>query len=65
MTEADVTVRDGRVVRVRAVSPADEAELLQKFERSSEDARSSDGATGPGRVFGKHHDSTGTTSSGR
>jgi acetyltransferase len=39
MNESDVTVRDGRVVHVRAVSPADEAELLQKFERSSEQDR--------------------------
>lgn len=38
-TNTDVTVRDGRVVQIRAVSPDDEAELLQKFERSSEHDR--------------------------
>ncbi|MDM0117176.1 GNAT family N-acetyltransferase [Variovorax sp. J22R133] len=34
-----VTLRDGRAVNLRAVSPADEGELLQAFERLSEDAR--------------------------
>lgn len=39
MIEADITVRDGRVVHLRAVTAADEAELLQTFERMSDDAR--------------------------
>ena len=34
-----VTLRDGRAVELRAVCPADEAELLQAFERMSSDAR--------------------------
>ena len=37
--EADITLRDGRSVRVRAMEPADEPELLQAFSRMSEDAR--------------------------
>jgi acetyltransferase len=37
--EAEVTLRDGRVVRVRAVRPADEGEILQAFARMSEQAR--------------------------
>ena len=37
--QADVTVRDGRVVQIRAASPDDEAEFMQKFERSSEQER--------------------------
>jgi acetyltransferase len=35
----DVTLRDGRAVHVRAMRQADEAELLQAFERLSPDAR--------------------------
>ena len=35
----DVTLRDGRSVHVRAVRSADEAELLQTFERLSDAAR--------------------------
>lgn len=35
----DATLRDGRAVHVRAMCPADEAELLQAFERMSADAR--------------------------
>jgi acetyltransferase len=37
--EADIPLRDGRSVRVRAMEPADEPELLQAFSRMSEDAR--------------------------
>jgi acetyltransferase len=37
--EPDITLRDGRVVHVRSMRPADEAELLQTFDRMSEDAR--------------------------
>ena len=37
--EPDITLRDGRVVHVRSLRPADEAELLQTFGRMSEDAR--------------------------
>ena len=37
--EADITLRDGRSVRVRAMVPTDEPELLQAFSRMSEDAR--------------------------
>ena len=37
--ELDVTLRDGRVVHLRTVHPQDEAELLQAFERMSDDAR--------------------------
>jgi acetyltransferase len=37
--EADITLRDGRSVRVRAMVPTDERELLQAFSRMSEDAR--------------------------
>jgi len=39
ITERDVALRDGRTVHVRAISTADEAELLQAFERLSADAR--------------------------
>jgi acetyltransferase len=39
MVNVDVTLSDGRVVHVRAVSPADEAELLQAFGRLTDDAR--------------------------
>ena len=38
-TEFDAALRDGRTVHVRAMRPADEAELLQAFERMSDDAR--------------------------
>jgi len=39
MTGVDTTLRDGRSVHVRAVRSADEAELLQAFERLSDAAR--------------------------
>jgi len=39
ITPRDLTLRDGRTVHMRAVSPADEAEILQAFERLSEEAR--------------------------
>lgn len=39
ITEIDITLRDGRVVHVRAMRQADEAELLQAFDRLSPDAR--------------------------
>ena len=35
----DVALRDGRTVHLRPVSPADEAEFLQAFERLSDEAR--------------------------
>jgi acetyltransferase len=35
----DLTLRDGRAVHVRGVSPADEAEFLQAFDRMSDDDR--------------------------
>lgn len=35
----DATLRDGRAVHIRVMRPADEAELLQAFERMSADAR--------------------------
>ena len=35
----DIALRDGRTVHLRAVSPADEAEVLQTFERMSDEAR--------------------------
>jgi len=35
----DLTLRDGRTVHLRASCPADEAELLQAFERMSNEAR--------------------------
>lgn len=38
-TDFDVTLRDGRAVHIRAMRPADEAELLQAFSRMSDDAR--------------------------
>jgi RimJ/RimL family protein N-acetyltransferase len=38
-TELDVTLRDGRAVRIRAMRPSDEAEILQAFGRLSADAR--------------------------
>ena len=37
--ERDVTLRDGRVVHLRAMRTEDEAELLQTFDRMSDDAR--------------------------
>ena len=39
MTEFDFTLRDGRVVHLRAMAPADEAEILQAFERMSAETR--------------------------
>ena len=39
VTEFDVTLRDGRSVHVRSVRPADEAEIVQAFDRMSPDAR--------------------------
>ena len=39
VSEAEVILRDGRVVRMRTILPTDEKELLQAFERMSEDAR--------------------------
>ena len=38
-TEFDTTLRDGRTVHVRAIRAADEAEILQAFDRMSDDAR--------------------------
>jgi acetyltransferase len=38
-TELDTTLRDGRAVHIRAIRRADEAELLQAFDRMSPDAR--------------------------
>jgi acetyltransferase len=35
----DAGLRDGRTVHIRAMAPADEAELLQAFDRLSQDAR--------------------------
>ena len=35
----DITLRDGRSVRVRAVLPSDEEEILQAFDRMGADAR--------------------------
>ena len=37
--DSDVALRDGRVVHVRAMRQADEAEILQAFDRLSADAR--------------------------
>lgn len=37
--EAEIKLRDGRSVRIRAVLPTDEAEIVQAFGRMSEDAR--------------------------
>ena len=39
LTESDATLRDGRVVHVRTMRVQDEAELLQTFDRMSDDAR--------------------------
>jgi acetyltransferase len=38
LTDFDTTLRDGRVVHLRAVRPTDEAEFLQAFARLSPDA---------------------------
>jgi len=38
-TTIDITLRDGRAVHIRAMRPADEAEILQAFDRLSQDAR--------------------------
>jgi len=38
-TEFDAALRDGRTVHIRSINPADEAELLQAFDRMSDDAR--------------------------
>jgi len=38
-TDFDIALRDGRVVHIRAMRSADEAELLQAFDRMSADAR--------------------------
>ena len=37
-TESDATLRDGRIVHVRTMRTQDEAELLQTFDRMSDDA---------------------------
>jgi acetyltransferase len=39
MDSRDITLRDGRCVHLRATVPADEAEILQSFERMGADAR--------------------------
>ena len=39
MTGSDLILRDGRVVRLRPIEPADEGEILQAFERMSDQAR--------------------------
>ncbi len=39
LIDMDATLRDGRVVHVRAMRTSDEAELLQAFDRLSPDAR--------------------------
>jgi acetyltransferase len=39
MVSSDINLRDGRAVHLRATVPADEAELLQAFERMSDEAR--------------------------
>jgi RimJ/RimL family protein N-acetyltransferase len=38
-TAVDINLRDGRAVHIRAMRPADEAEILQAFDRLSQDAR--------------------------
>jgi acetyltransferase len=38
-TDFDITLRDGRAVHVRAMRQADEAEILQAFDRLGADAR--------------------------
>jgi len=37
--DSDITLGDGRAVHIRAMRPADEAEILQAFDRLSADAR--------------------------
>ena len=39
VSQADVILRDGRVVHLRAILPTDEKELLEAFGRMSEEAR--------------------------
>jgi acetyltransferase len=39
LTASDLTLRDGRVVHLRDVTPADESEFFQAFERMSDNAR--------------------------
>ena len=39
MTASDLTLRDGRVVHLRDVTPADESEFFQAFERMSDNDR--------------------------
>ena len=39
VSEADVILRDGRVVHLRAILPTDEKELLQAFARMPDEAR--------------------------
>lgn len=39
LIDRDVTLRDGRVVHIRAMRTSDEGELLQAFDRLSPDAR--------------------------
>ena len=39
VSEADVALRDGRVVHLRAILPSDEKELLQAFARMPDEAR--------------------------
>jgi RimJ/RimL family protein N-acetyltransferase len=39
ISEADLTLRDGRVVHLRAILPSDEKELLQAFARMPDEAR--------------------------
>ena len=38
-SDADITLRDGRVVHLRAILPMDENELLQAFARMPDEAR--------------------------
>jgi len=39
MTASDLTLRDGRMVHLRDVTPADESEFFQAFERMSDNDR--------------------------
>ena len=39
VAESSITLRDGRTVHLRPMRPSDEAEILQAFERMSEQAR--------------------------
>ena len=39
VSEADLTLRDGRLVHLRAILPTDEKELLQAFARMPDEAR--------------------------